>query len=56
MPKGNFIQGNDNAFAAQLKTFKINITAYAATLGVAPAQVTAQAADADYMELCALRP
>jgi uncharacterized protein YaiE (UPF0345 family) len=49
MPKGNFIQGNDNAFAAQLKTFKINIPAYAATLGVAPAQVTAQAADADYM-------
>jgi hypothetical protein len=50
MPKGNFIQGNDNAFSAQLKTFKLNIGGYAATLGVSPAQVAAQAADCDYLE------
>ena len=34
MPKGNFIPGNDNAFSAQLKTFKLNIGGYAATIGV----------------------
>jgi hypothetical protein len=50
MPKGNFIPGNDNAFSAQLKTFKLNIGSYAATLGVTAAQVAAQAADSDYLE------
>jgi hypothetical protein len=50
MPKGNYIQGNDNAFSAQLKTFKNNIGGYATTLNVAPAQVSAQAADSDYLE------
>jgi hypothetical protein len=48
MPKSNYIQTNDDAFGAQLKTFKINIPSYAATIGVSPAQVTAQGADCDY--------
>ncbi len=48
--KGNYIQGNDNAFSAQLKTYKNNIGDYAVTLGVTPAQVAAQAADSDYLE------
>jgi hypothetical protein len=50
MPKGNFIQGNDNAFSAQLITFKNNIGGYAATIGLTPAQVAAQAADSDYLD------
>jgi hypothetical protein len=50
MPKGNYIQGNDNAFSAQLITFKNNIGGYAATLGLTPAQVTEQAADSGYLE------
>src|SRR5665213_941477 len=50
MPKGNYVAGNDNAFSAQLKTFKNNIGDYAVTVGVTPAQVTAQAADSDYLE------
>jgi hypothetical protein len=48
MPKVNYISANDIAFAAQLQTFKTNIGSYATTLGVSPAQVAAQAADADY--------
>jgi hypothetical protein len=50
MPKGNFIQGNDNAFSAQLKTFKLNIGGYAAAIGVTAAQIAAQEADSDYWE------
>ncbi|MBI5383513.1 MAG: hypothetical protein HZA90_02370 [Verrucomicrobia bacterium] len=50
MPRGNYIEGNDNAFANQLKTFKNNIGSYAATLGLSAAQVAAQAADCDYFE------
>jgi hypothetical protein len=50
MAKGNFIQGNDIAFSAQLKTFKNNIGSYAGTLGVTAAQVAAQGADSDYLE------
>lgn len=50
MAKGNYIQGNDNAFSAQLKTFKNNIGGYSATLGVTAAQVAGQAADSDYQE------
>jgi hypothetical protein len=37
----------DVEFGSQLTTFKDNIGSYS-TLGVTPAQVTAQAADADY--------
>ena len=48
--KGNYIQGNDNAFSAQLKTFKNNIGGYAVALGVSIPQVTAQGADSDYLE------
>jgi hypothetical protein len=48
MPKSSYLSASDDAFAAQLITFKNAIGAYAATLGVTPAQVTAQAADADY--------
>ena len=48
MPKSNYIQTNDDAFAAQLQSFKNGIPAYAVALNVSPAQVTAQAADCDY--------
>ena len=48
MAKSDYIAQNDDLFAAQLQTFKTGIGAYAPTLGVTPAQVTAQAADADY--------
>lgn len=50
MAKGNFIRGNDNAFSAQLITFKTNIGGYVATLGLTAGQVTAQAADSDYLD------
>jgi hypothetical protein len=50
MPKSDYLDPNDDAFAAQLITFKNAIGAYATLLGLTPAQVTAQAADADYME------
>ena len=49
MPKANYIYTNDNAFAAQMQTFKNNIGGYATLLGVSQAQITAQAADADYL-------
>jgi hypothetical protein len=49
MPKSDYILQNDEQFAAQLKTFKTGIGAYATLVAVSPAQVTAQAADADYM-------
>lgn len=48
MPQDDYLKRNDGDFAAQLDTFKLNIPGYATTLGVSPAQVTAQAADADY--------
>ena len=48
MPKSDYINPNDAAFSAQLQTFKTNIGGYATLLGVTPAQVTAQAADAAY--------
>jgi hypothetical protein len=48
MAKSDYISQNDDAFAAQIQAFKNAIGAYAATLGLTPAQVTAQAADADY--------
>ena len=48
MSKSAYLKSNDIAFAAQLNLFKNNIGNYAAELGVTPAQVAAQAADADY--------
>ena len=48
MAKSSYISPADEGFAAQLQTFKNAIGAYSATLGVTPAAVTAQAADADY--------
>ena len=48
MPKSNYIPFNDDAFAAQLQAFKTAVPSYSVTLGLTPAQVTAQAADADY--------
>lgn len=48
MARANYIHPTDEGFAAQLQTFKSAIGAYSATLGVSPAAVTAQAADADY--------
>lgn len=48
MAKSSYISPSDEGFAAQLQTFKNAIPAYSVTLGVAPAAVSAQAADADY--------
>jgi hypothetical protein len=48
MAKSDYVIQSDDPFAAQLQTFKNSIGSYAATLGVTPAEVTAQAADADY--------
>lgn len=48
MAKSDYLSQNDDAFAAQMQAFKNAVAAYAATLGLTPAQVTAQAADADY--------
>lgn len=50
MPKSTYVSSNDGAFADQLQAFKTAFGSYAAGLGVAPAQVTAQAADADYFK------
>ncbi len=48
MAKSTYLSASDDGFAHQLITFKNAIGAYSAGLGLAPAQVTAQAADADY--------
>ncbi len=48
MPKQDYLQRSDADFAAQLQTVKTNLPAYATALGVTPAQVAAQAADAEY--------
>ena len=48
MPKSDYLSTSDDAFSAQLKTFKLNIPSYSALLGVSAAQVTNQAADSDY--------
>jgi hypothetical protein len=48
MAKSNYLSAGDDAFAHQLQTFKNAIPGYAAQLGLTPAQVAAQAADADY--------
>jgi hypothetical protein len=48
MPKSTYLSSSDGVFADQLQNFKTAIGSYSATLGLTPAQVTAQAADADY--------
>jgi len=48
MAKADFISQNDDSFSLQLSTFKDAIPAYAASLGVLPAQVSDEAADSDY--------
>jgi hypothetical protein len=48
MAKSDYINQNDDGFAAQMQAFKNAVAAYAVTLGLTPAQVTDQAADADY--------
>ena len=50
MAKSSSISARDDGFAHQIVTFKNAIGAYAAGLGVTPAQASAQAADADYFE------
>ncbi|MEY4385730.1 MAG: hypothetical protein RLY20_1013 [Verrucomicrobiota bacterium] len=49
MPKIDLIKSNDDAFAAQMGTFKNNIGGYATILGLPAQQVTDQAADTDYL-------
>ena len=48
--KADYLQQNDDAFNAQLQTFKNTIANYSALLGVTAAQITAQAADATYFD------
>jgi hypothetical protein len=50
--KGNYVESNDNAFSAQLITFKEEIGSYVAVLKLTADVVSAQAADADYFEYC----
>jgi hypothetical protein len=52
MSKSDYLNANDDAFAAQLLTFKTVIPGYSTLLGLTPAQITAQAADADYFNYC----
>lgn len=47
MAKQDYIKTRDVEFSAQLQLFKSNIAIYSAALGLTPAQMTAQAADAD---------
>ena len=48
MPKSDYVSQNDAAFAAQLQTLKNGLAGHATVLGIAPAQLTALAADAAY--------
>ena len=48
--KSDYIQQNDDAFNAQLQTFKNGIGNYAAVIGVTAAQMAGQAADAAYYD------
>lgn len=52
MAKSDYIQPNDEAFSAQLNTFKTIIPDYATVLQVTGAQMASQAADADYFADC----
>ena len=60
MAKSDYIKNRDAEFSNQLTSFKLNIGAYSSLLAITPAQITAQAADADYFaytvacqEICA---
>src|SRR5665213_2502457 len=48
--KSDYINQNDDAFNAQLQTFKGGIATYAAVIGVTAAQIAGQSADADYFD------
>src|ERR1017187_739366 len=48
--KSDYIQQNDDAFNAQLQTYKNGIGGYAAVIGVTAAQMAGQAADAAYYD------
>lgn len=48
MPKSDYLDPKDNPFANQLVTFRDGIGLYATLLELTPAQVTAQANDANY--------
>lgn len=48
MPKKDYLSDSPELFAAQLITFRNAIAQYATLLGLTPAQVSAQAADANY--------
>ena len=48
--KADYIQPNDDAYNAQLQTFKNTIANYSALLGVTAAQITGQSADAAYFD------
>ncbi len=50
MAKSDYIAPNDDAFNAQLQTFKNGIAGYATLLGLTAPQVAAQAADAAYFD------
>jgi hypothetical protein len=50
MPKGDYISQNDDAFNAQLQTFKNGIGGYSTLLGLTPAQISGQSADAAYFD------
>ncbi|MEO5913884.1 MAG: hypothetical protein ABIS50_06600 [Luteolibacter sp.] len=48
MSKNDYIAPADPGFSTQLATFKNSVGGYKTVLGLTPAQVTEQAADADY--------
>jgi hypothetical protein len=50
MAKEDYIEPNDDAYNAQMQTYKAVIGNYATLLGVTPAQMVAQAADANYYD------
>jgi len=50
MAKSDLIKKSDRLFARQMQMFKEYIGPHAVALGLTPAQVAAQAADADYYE------
>ena len=50
MSKSDYVLQNDDAFNAQLQTFKNGIGNYAAAIGVTAEQITAQAADAAHLD------
>ena len=49
MAKEDYIGSRDADFVALMQKFKLNIGGYATPLGLTPAEIAAQAADADYL-------